>query len=352
VGPPSISIIINNFNYGRYLRECIQSALNQTYEAVQVIVVDDGSTDDSRLIISEFDAEIVSVLQANAGQAAAMNAGFLVSNGDLVHFVDSDDFLQPDSAANIAEAWTFECAKIQFRLAVVDANGLVSNTHPAPNEFMPSGDVTHLILADGGYTCPVTTGNVYARQALCRVLPIPEAEFRISADGYLNAAVPFFGSVISIDKTLGAYRVHETNRWAYNRVLKPELLRARIEHATLKDKYIRAFAASTGRAVPGPVSRKSYVHILERLASLRHSHADHPLPDDTLASLVRAGVRAASGSNDGLLDRLPRIGATLAIAFLPRRLSWTVAEIFIGGSRPRWLQRLRALPRDLVKGYT
>src|SRR5688572_29854944 len=92
---PLVSVIVNNYNYGRFLAQAIDSALSQDYPRLEVIVVDDGSTDDSREIIARYGSKISPVLKANGGQASAFNAGFNASRGDVVIFLDSDDQLAP-----------------------------------------------------------------------------------------------------------------------------------------------------------------------------------------------------------------------------------------------------------------
>src|SRR2546428_10583836 len=89
------SIIINNYNYRRFLREAVDSALNQTYRNTEVIVVDDGSTDGSPEIIASYGDRIIPVLKQNGGQNSALNAGFSSSRGDVILFLDSDDVLLP-----------------------------------------------------------------------------------------------------------------------------------------------------------------------------------------------------------------------------------------------------------------
>ena len=101
--PLLASVIVNNYNYGKFLPQAIDSALEQTYPRVEVIVVDDGSTDDSREIISRYDSRIRSVLKSNGGQASALNAGFTASHGDVVLFLDADDFLYPSAVANAVD---------------------------------------------------------------------------------------------------------------------------------------------------------------------------------------------------------------------------------------------------------
>ncbi|MEO1182237.1 MAG: glycosyltransferase, partial [Cyanobacteria bacterium J06636_28] len=88
--PPLVSIVINNYNYASFVGQAIDSALNQSYENVEVIVVDDGSQDNSRDIISSYGDKIIPVFQKNGGQAAAFNAGFAHSSGDIICLLDAD----------------------------------------------------------------------------------------------------------------------------------------------------------------------------------------------------------------------------------------------------------------------
>ncbi len=80
------SIIISSYNYAQFLREAIDSALKQTHKNTEVIVVDDGSTDNSTEIIASYEDRIVPVLKKNRGQASALNAGVSVSSGEVIFF--------------------------------------------------------------------------------------------------------------------------------------------------------------------------------------------------------------------------------------------------------------------------
>src|SRR5688572_17270136 len=92
---PLVSVLINNYNYARFLPDAIESALNQTYPAIEVIVVDDGSTDESAAVIQRFGTRIVPVLQQHGGQDAALNAGASIARGELLALLDSDDYFVP-----------------------------------------------------------------------------------------------------------------------------------------------------------------------------------------------------------------------------------------------------------------
>ncbi len=97
------TIAINNYNYGEFLPEAIDSALNQTYPHKEVVVVDDGSTDNSLEIIAGYGDKIVPVLKENGGQASAFNAGFTASRGDVVFLLDADDLFLPNKVAEVMD---------------------------------------------------------------------------------------------------------------------------------------------------------------------------------------------------------------------------------------------------------
>src|SRR5713226_4036240 len=96
---PLVSIIITSYNYGRFLTECIDSALSQTHRPTEVIVVDDGSTDHSSDIIRGYGDRIRATLKPNEGPASSWNLGFTQSRGEFVLFLDSDDALLPMAIA-------------------------------------------------------------------------------------------------------------------------------------------------------------------------------------------------------------------------------------------------------------
>ena len=90
-----ISVIIPNYNYARYLDQAIQSVLKQSYDNLELIVVNNGSTDNSLEILEKYEHEIRLVNQPNLGQSGARNSGLSLSTGEFIAFLDADDFWEP-----------------------------------------------------------------------------------------------------------------------------------------------------------------------------------------------------------------------------------------------------------------
>jgi glycosyltransferase involved in cell wall biosynthesis len=94
--PPLVSCIVPVFNGALYLRDALDSALRQTYAALEVIAVDDGSTDGTPDILRAYGARVRVIRQENAGPATARNAGIRAARGEFVSFLDADDVLDAD----------------------------------------------------------------------------------------------------------------------------------------------------------------------------------------------------------------------------------------------------------------
>ena len=211
------SVVINNHNYGRFLREAIDSALAQTYTPLEVIVVDDGSTDDSRALIASYGTRVLPLYQAQHGQSAAMNLGFRARRGELVVFLDADDRLAASAVEQAFACLTPGVAKVHWQLRLIDSYGrLRSGLQPAHR--LPEGDLRARVVRYGPEdpAWAPTSGNAWARWYLDEVLPLPEPEGAMglgsaSADDYLSMLAPLFGQVRSVAEPQGFYRLHEAS---------------------------------------------------------------------------------------------------------------------------------------------
>jgi glycosyltransferase involved in cell wall biosynthesis len=93
---PLVSVIIPNFNYSKYIKQAVDSVLKQSYSNIEVIVVDDGSTDDSMEVLRSYGSRIKLIPSKNFGACTARNLGVLHSTGDLIAFLDADDYWEED----------------------------------------------------------------------------------------------------------------------------------------------------------------------------------------------------------------------------------------------------------------
>ncbi len=93
-----VSVIIPTYNYAPYIQEAIESVLSQTYKDIEIIVIDDGSTDNTKEILADYikSEKICYIYQENRGLPAARNTGLKVAQGQFIKFLDSDDFLYPE----------------------------------------------------------------------------------------------------------------------------------------------------------------------------------------------------------------------------------------------------------------
>lgn len=227
------SIIITNHNYARFLPAAIFSALRQDAEGFEVIVVDDGSSDNSHEIIARYQDDVRTILKPCGGQASAMNAGFAVARGQVILFLDADDVLAP-SAVRVACAALGEggAAKAHWQMEVIDDIGRAAGRRH-PTTPLPEGDHRAELIANGPWMCenPPTSGNAWTRRMLERVMPIPEQPFRLCADAYLLAAAPLHGALRRVESPLSFYRLHDRNNF-WNRPFEEQLIRGVASYET------------------------------------------------------------------------------------------------------------------------
>lgn len=111
---PKVSVIIPLFNQKQYIGEAIDSVLNQTYPNIEIIVVNDGSTDNPSLELKKFEKNIVLINQENKGLAAARNTGIRNSSGEYIQFLDADDFLHREKIKLQLEFSLLEDTEISY----------------------------------------------------------------------------------------------------------------------------------------------------------------------------------------------------------------------------------------------
>ena len=144
---PAVSVIIPNYNHTRFIRAAIDSALAQTCQPREVIVVDDGSTDDSRAVVAEYGDRVRYIWQENQGLAGARNTGIRAAQGDLIGLLDADDIWYAHYLERMVALAERHPAAAVFYGA---ARGIDTEGNPLPQLFggpvLPAGEIYQTLL--------------------------------------------------------------------------------------------------------------------------------------------------------------------------------------------------------------
>ncbi len=210
---PLVSIIIPTHNRSKYLSEAIDSVLTQTCRDFEVIVVDDGSTDDTKKTVEayivEHSGKFRYFYQENKGVCAARNKGIQEANGHYVAFLDSDDIWMPNKLEVYLKhfAQNSEVCFIESRMFVIDKNGRM-----IPNRLKPQGNPGHDLksFVEKG-TCPTSTFMV--KKEILKNIKFDESLRKLTdTDFSLSIAKDY--KVLNIDEIVSIYRDHDDNSFA------------------------------------------------------------------------------------------------------------------------------------------
>ena len=280
-----VSIVITNYNYERFVAQAIASALAQTWRDLEVIVVDDGSTDDSWKRIRRFGSRIQALRIDNGGQGGASNVGLARSTGAFVLFLDADDYLERYCVATCMQLMQPDVAKVQFAMRYVDAAGRgLGGTIPY---LMHDGDVRPIIRRFGHYAGPPSSGNFYRRSAIERYFPIEPAHWRRAADTVPFLLAAFNGRVVNAPVPLGGYRLHSAGnaQGVLGNVGRSFADVLRIDDAR-RDRTLAILQRVDGITLNGPFVTLPW-SVRTRALSWKLAPAAHPYPDDDAAKLIR-----------------------------------------------------------------
>jgi glycosyltransferase involved in cell wall biosynthesis len=356
------SIIINNYNYGNFLDYAVDSALAQTYRGVEVVVVDDGSTDGSRGVIGRYSGRVVPVLKTNGGQTSALNAGLCASRGDLVCFLDADDSLLPGAIENAAGCFEDpRVVKAHWPLWVMDEDGRRSD-QTLPGRMLSRGELREAILTHGpdGLCWPPTSGNLWRRDFLDRIFPLPEveAEFRsgsASADACMSVLAPLYGAICRLPEPQGCYRLHGRNDYALldGRDKIDRDLRTHDHLCSVLDNACRAMGLDVDAR---EWKRKSWVHRLHRCVEAipKLIGAEEPflfVDEDQLRGSLHAGMRAIPYPEHGGQYWGPPPDDEAAVRELERVRSLGVGWLVLAWPAFWWLDHYPGFRRHLDVNY-
>jgi glycosyltransferase involved in cell wall biosynthesis len=288
-----VSVIIPNYNYERFVGATIDSALAIDWANVEVIVVDDGSTDGSRAVIERYAGRVTTIFQENASQSIACSNGFAQSEGDLILFLDSDDLVDPSIIREAVAVLRPGVSKVQFQMQTIDALGNALGSFLPQYKVIPSSEeIRQWVINTTSYPTPPGSGNIYSRELVQKVFPLCPAIHDSASDSALITVAPLFGDVIVIDKPLVSYRIHGRNQGTLS-FLDAKRFSVELKRAMARSAYAQVVGNSLGIRIADQAMFQSLAIGPYRLASFCLAPALHPIHADTRMRILLDMVRAA-----------------------------------------------------------
>lgn len=203
---PLVSVVIPNYNYGRYLPETLKSVLGQSYPNIEVIVVDDESSDNSVKVLNEFGNLLTLIQQKNAGVSASRNLGLRFISGEYVCFLDSDDSWEPDKVSTQVSKFT------RSEIGVVYSSVNLCDEKLSKVGLLPAnyrGNIQHLYHKfPTRAIVPLCCSNAMIRTDVIRLVGDFDTSLSTSADWDFFRRVSEITEFEFDDKPLVNYRQH------------------------------------------------------------------------------------------------------------------------------------------------
>ena len=209
-----VSVLIDTYNHERFIEEAIRSVLSQDFPAAEreILVVDDGSVDRTPEILRRFGSEIRVLRKANGGQASAFNTGIPECRGEIIAFLDGDDWWAPGKLRRVAELLAGDPALGAVGHSIIESftDGTerpvaIGSTSRFRLDCVTSAEFFRL------HRCYLGTSRLTLRSSVARrILPVPES-LVFEADEYLFTLAPALADTMILPDPLTHYRIHGAN---------------------------------------------------------------------------------------------------------------------------------------------
>lgn len=264
---PLVSVVLDTYNHERFIEDAIRSVLEQEFprEQIEILVVDDGSTDRTPEIVRQFEPEVRLLRKQNGGQASAINFGVAHAKGEFVAFLDGDDVWVRNKLSRVIVEFQNhpEAVLVYHKYARWDPR---QNTMTVPEHLRNvSGDLLADVQKLQTFTNVPTSALTFRLEALRRVMPIPE-ECSFMQDLYMIGTCACLGPFECVPEALMKYRIHGANLcFAESEQPNPEVLRRRIPIWDASITSVRKWA----RRNASPAARRRVALLLMRWHVLR-----------------------------------------------------------------------------------
>lgn len=199
---PLISIVTPVYNQGETLRETIESVLSQNYKNIEYIVVDDGSSDETPIILEDYKSKIRIIKQENQGQSIALNNGWRIASGDYLTYLSADDLLYPHAIQTIVDNLNDEAIVFYPDFDLIDVDSNVIRT-TRTQEFNVEDLVCKL-------NCQPGLSTVFKADLIGKIGGWDKS-YRFIPDFEFWARASQYGSFQRVDSVVGGFRIHENS---------------------------------------------------------------------------------------------------------------------------------------------
>lgn len=263
---PLVSVLVTNHNYGRYIGAAIQSILTQTYAHFEMVICDDGSTDDSINVIKTWcrkDSRVRLIQQPAGGQGAALNTAFNAAKGDVIVLLDGDDLAMELRIELIVQAFRRQpdVGLVTHALRVLDPQGRTCGQDP--EEPLDEGWLAPSLLRGPEPVFPPTSGLALRTEIAKLVFPlpcrlIPKAHW----DWVVREGAAFLAPVAALSEAPGIYRLHAHNFFGHSRLSTLEQIEHRLDGLSGAMQGRRIYARAILNLEPDPLECDSVSGVL------------------------------------------------------------------------------------------
>lgn len=321
-----ISVVIDTYNHEQFVAHAIESVLRQDFprEQMEILVVDDGSTDGTPEAVRKFEPQVRLLRKSNGGQASAINCGVAHATGEFIAFLDGDDAWLPNKLSRVMAEFEHhpEAVLVYHKWCFWDArDGHVWE----PERALISGDILDDREKLAFYWAAPTSSLVFRTAALKRLTPVPE-ECSYNHDTYLITAAIFLGPVAAIGECLTRNRIHGQNLYFAGRGEQDvKVLRNRVVVRAAAIKALRGWMLANA-----PRSKRREVRFLVRRWQLVQDGEEFQLSPP-------GRLRSFSNKIRGNLV----FGFTMTRSRLAYRWVYAIFELVVGPEHSHYLESVR-----------
>ena len=317
---PLVSVLVTNYNYARFLGIAIDSVLRQTYTNFEIVVCDDGSTDNSDELLVNYarsDSRVKVTYRSNGGQPAAMNEAYRHSSGEVICLLDADDVFEPQKLAKVVEKFRSDqdIGIVGNSVKVIDGNGDLIRTITYQEEGYLGPSIYRLRKKN---ITPPCSGLSFRREVLDEIFPLPEI-LRIAADGAIVGPAVNLSSMGIIHESLSSWRIHGNNNAADGGSLpqlSAEWLERTLRHSEALHRHIGEFVS---KKLGITYDTSGFRPVIEYRLALGILRSDKDLVGQASANLWQAYTTKADNYSFARLifwQALAHLPAPLAIPLL------------------------------------